>query len=111
MMSKSTELFAKAARPVVRQRLSELSNLSYEEVAKLPEVSATDVVIAGMKASLSVFRQDNVYQLEGKTLVVILAARPTMFGMCQQHIEQGLVFSQKEPAREATELELQNSGG
>lgn len=110
-MRDSAVRFAEAARPLVEHKLMELAQLSYDEARQLPEVAGDDLRVAGMKASLTVFRQDDAYQLRGKTLVVVLAARPTMLGMGAQHVERGLVFSRSEPTREATETELRNSGG
>ena len=110
-MRDSATGFAQAARPLVERRLMELAQLSYDEARRLPEVAGDDMSVAGMKASLTVFRQDNAYQLSGKILVVVQAARSSMLGMGAQHVERGLVFSQSEPTREATEAELRNSGG
>jgi hypothetical protein len=70
-----------------------------------------DQLVAGEKASVTVFRQDSPYQLDGRVLVTVLVARSRWFGMTSYHIERGLVFSPGEQVREATETELQNSGG
>ncbi len=110
-MRDSAVRFAEAAEPLVDHRLTDLARLTYEEARQLPEIDGADLIIGGMKASLTVFRQDDAYLLSGRTLVVVLAARPTMFGMGAQHVERGLVFSPSEPTREATDTELQNSGG
>jgi hypothetical protein len=100
-----------AATREVEARIGELERLTYAEAKGLPEVAATDTVIAGRKASITVFRRDHVHELEGKTLVVVLAAIPTMFGMSSYHVERGLVFSAHDALRRATDGELQNSGG
>jgi hypothetical protein len=91
--------------------LTELRRLSVEEAAALPETNGSDVVISGVKASITTFRYLNPFRLEGSVLVVVLVARPRWFGMSAQHIERGLMFSPDGKVREATERELQNSGG
>jgi hypothetical protein len=103
--------FAEAALPLVEQKLAEFEVFTYEEVGHLPEVDGQDTEIAGIASTITVFRQDNAYGLHGKILIVVLAARPTMFGMGEQHVERGLVFSPHEPTRPATKEELRNSGG
>ncbi len=103
--------FAEAALPLVQGRVEMLRTLGYKEACALPEVEGSDLLIEGMNASLTVFRHSDAYQLEDKTLVVVLAARPTMFGMGAQHVERGLVFAPDGSVRDATDLELQNSGG
>ncbi len=103
--------FSEAALPLVQRRVDELRILGYTEACALPEAEGSDLLIEGLKASLTVFRYCNAYRLEEKTLVVVLAGRPTMFGMGAQHVERGLVFSRDGTVRDATDLELQNSGG
>lgn len=110
MRNRSAE-FAQAALPMIHSRIEKLRTLDAQAAAALPEVGGVRMVIAGFESSITVFRYNDAYQLNGKTLVVVLAARPTMFGLPSQHIELGLVFSPTEPVRDATEKELQNSGG
>lgn len=69
------------------------------------------MVVAGFESSITTFRYNDAYQLDGNILIVVQAARPTMFGLAEQHIELGLVFSSTKPVRDATDTELQNSGG
>lgn len=110
-MARPTPEYIAEATDLVEKKIHGLRQLSYEQACLLPEVDGADVLIANQKASITTFRQTDVYQLEGKTLVVVLAAKPSFFGMTAFHIERGLVFSPAEPLRTATELELQNSGG
>lgn len=110
MRGRSVE-FALAALPIVRSRIDQLRTLDVQTAAALPEVESLALDIAGHKSSITVFRYNDAHQLEGKVLVVVLAARPTMFGLAQQHVELGLVFSTSEAVRDATITELQNSGG
>jgi hypothetical protein len=104
------EYNAEAAR-IIDGRITRLRQMAFAEAAALPEVGGEDVVIAGMKASVTVFRQHSPYQLEGRILVTVLVARTRWFGMVGHHIERGLVFSSDADPRDATEIELQNSGG
>ncbi len=96
---------------IIESKIEQLRGLTYAQARALTEVASEEIVIAGIKASVTVFRQDSPYQLEGRTLAVVLVARERWFGMVAMHIEGGLVFSPGEATREATELELQNSGG
>jgi hypothetical protein len=106
----STHYNEEAAR-IIEDRIEELRIMTFAEAATLPETSSEDQLVAGEKASVTVFRQDSPYQLDGRVLVTVLVARSRWFGMISYHIERGLVFSPDEQVREATETELQNSGG
>jgi hypothetical protein len=110
-MSSADPHYVAEATRLVEARIQELQRLKYLEASALPEADGIDIVITGKKASITTFRQDNAYQLEGKTLLVVLVAKPGFLGMSSFHIERGLVFSPHEEAREATALEIQNSGG
>jgi len=96
---------------IIEERITGLRIMTFAEAATLPETSSEDHLIAGEKASLTVFRQNSPYQLDGRVLVTVLVARSGWLGMTSYHIERGLVFSPSEQVREATETELQNSGG
>ncbi len=110
MRDRSAE-FALAALPIVQSRIEQFRTLDAQAAAALPEADSLQMEIGGFESSITVFRYNGAYQLNGKVLVVVLAARPTMFGLAEQHIELGLVFSPTEPVRDATVTELQNSGG
>ena len=99
------------AMKIIEHRLNERRDLTFEQVSSLPEVSGEDIVIDGTKARVTIFRQSSPYELSGRVLLTVLIARPRWFGMAAHHIERGLVFSPDQPVREATESELQNSGG
>lgn len=110
-MGDRSSSFAQAALSIVQERIQQLRSLDFETAVELPEVDSVHTVIAGYESDVTTFRYNDAYQLSGKTLVVVSAARPTMLGMAEQHIELGLVYSPSEPVRDATETELQNSGG
>ena len=103
--------YASEASRLIEGRLAPLRRLTLEAAAALPETDGIDTVIAGVKASITTFRYTSPYHLDGSILVVVLVARPRWFGIASQHIERGLVFSADGKVREATERELQNSGG
>ncbi len=107
----ATSSYEVEAASVIKDRLEHLRGLTYAQARTLPEVDGEEITIAGITTSVTVFRQDSPNQLEGRTLVTVLVARERWFGMTANHIERGLVFSPDEPTREASELELQNSGG
>jgi len=104
------EYIAEANR-IVDERIVQLRGLPPSDAAALPEVDGRDIEIAGKRASVTVFRQDSPYGLENRTLVTVLVALPRWFGMAAHHIERGLVFAPDGSVREASLLELQNSGG
>jgi hypothetical protein len=99
--------YASEASRLIEGRLAPIRRLTFEEAALLPETDGSDTVVAGIKASITTFRS----QLEEAVLVVVLVARPRWFGVASYHIERGLLFSSDGKVREATERELQNSGG
>ncbi len=96
---------------MVVERIDALKALAFEQAASLPEAQGADFTIEGKQASVTTFRYTNAFGLDGKVLVVVLAARPSLLGMGSHHIEQGLVFSEDGHVRSASDVELQNSGG
>ena len=96
---------------VIDGRIRDLRGKSFDEASALPEVASEDCLFAGEKVSVTVFRQNSPYQLDGKVLITVLVAKPELLGMTSTHIERGLVFSPNEAVREATQDELQNTGG
>ena len=110
MAGPTPKYMAEAGR-MVEEQIHQLQKLNFEQACALPKINGLDLVIAETKASITTFQYSDAYQLEGKILVVVLAARPRFFGMTSFHIERGLVFSRDEPTRTATERELENSGG
>jgi len=110
-MPTSKGAYIEAATRLVEARVKALSDLSFSQAAALPETDSAKFVIEGMASSITTFRYSDAYAIEGRVLVVVLAARPTLLGIAAQHIERGLVFSPYEAVRPATQLELQNSGG
>jgi hypothetical protein len=99
------------ATQLLESKIHALMQLSYEQASALPGTEEVNLLIANEKASLTTFRQANASRLDGEFLVVVLAAKPRHLGLSSTHIERGLVFSIKGPARQATEQELQSTGG
>jgi hypothetical protein len=106
----SSNYEVEAAR-VIKKRLDELRRLSYAEVQALSEAEGGGDRYCWYKGKPHRVPPGGPYQLEGRTLVTVLVARERWFGMTAYHIERGLVFSPDGTIREATTLELQNSGG
>jgi hypothetical protein len=98
-----------AATEQIEEKLRVLRHLTYEEVAELPETDGAEVTIADQRASLTVFRY-SADASDGKILVVVQAAKPTVIGVATRHIERGLFFSPDGSVRDATELELRDAG-
>jgi|SRR5882672_8911961 len=108
----SREEFIAAALRLIDARVDQLYGLTVEQAKALPEVVGADQTIAGYKASITTFRQDSPCdELNGMTLITVLVARPRWFGISAHHIERGLVFAPDGTVREATQRELENSGG
>ena len=103
--------FDAEARALVDEEVSRLRALSFQAAGGLPACDGRHVLIGGRDASLTTFRYASPYGLDGAVLVVVLAALPRFFGMTARHIERGLVFSHTDQPREATQTELENSGG
>ncbi|XVJ69693.1 MAG: hypothetical protein HEQ39_08580 [Rhizobacter sp.] len=110
MTSPTPKYMAEATR-MVEEQIRRLQKLNFEQACTLPKIDGLDLVIAETKTSITTLQYSDAYQLEGKILVVVLAATPSFFGMTAFHTERGLFFSTDEPTRSATEVELENSGG
>jgi hypothetical protein len=103
--------FQRAVAELLASRLARLRKLTYQEARALPATAEEAVVLDGATSSVTVFRQNDAYALVGRTLVTVQVARQALVGLASFHTELGLVFSPNESPRDATELELQNSGG
>jgi len=102
--------YAPEASRLIEGRLTELRRLTLPEAAALPETNGFDTVISGVKASITTFRYRNPFS--SKEVCCCGSRRESRwFGMGSHHIERGLMFSPDGKVREATERELQNSGG
>jgi hypothetical protein len=107
-----TQVFKNAAVEVVQSHIERLrTSLSFADALALPEASAQDIVVAGKEVQLAIHRYASLPFLSGKVLVVVLIARHVLGGMASFHTERGLVFSPGGAPRDATDQELQNSGG
>jgi hypothetical protein len=106
------EAFCQAAVAEVQRHVHRLRHeLTYETAKALPEAVASDVVIEGREVTLTVFRQTGLPMLGEGILVTVQVARHGLGGIVSFHIERGLVFEPHGNPRDATALELQNSGG
>ena len=84
-------------------RVAELSRLKFGDVIALPEAEGAEVVLGDRKCALTVFRQSLSAE---ECLVTVQLARGVFFGALSRHWERGLVFTQNEAVREATDAEL-----
>ena len=100
--------FEQEVQQVLGRRVAELSRLKFGDVSALPDAEGTEVVLAGRKCALTVFRQ--ALSVE-ECLVTIQLARGVFFDVLSRHWERGLVFTQSGAVREATEEELLETGG
>jgi hypothetical protein len=101
---------AEATR-VIDVRIDQLRGLTFGEVGALPEASGEDIILGGTRCSVTVFSQRDAYNLPGAILVTVQVARKGFLGIASYHTERGLVFSPGGTVRDATALELQDSGG
>ena len=107
-----TSAFKSDALEVVQSHIERLrASLSFGDALALPETSAEDIVVAGKEALLAIHRYSNLPFLKGHVLVVVVVARHVLGGMASFHIEKGLVCSPNSSPRDATDQELQDSGG
>jgi hypothetical protein len=95
----------------IELRISKLRLLSYREVAELPIEAGEEALLAGAKSSITVFTLRGPYTQSNSLLVAVQVARRGVLGVASYYTERGLIFSPDAPVREATELELQNTGG
>jgi hypothetical protein len=104
--------FNDEARAVVRAEVDRLkAELTFSTALALPGAVAKDIVVAGKEVQLTIFRQTEPPFLKGDVLVVVQVARAGLGGIVSYQMERGLVFSPSAAPREATQVELQNSGG
>ena len=97
---------------IARERLSRLRGLTYEQAASLPEASESEpLVIDGTACTVTVFAQRSSDVLPKAVLVTVLVAHKGFLGIASFHTERGLLFAPGQDVREATELELRDSGG
>ena len=112
-MTVSDEYRLEAER-VITSRLAQLRRLTYQEVAALPQPSAgEEFVFGGTPCKLWMYVQPSASPPlpEDTILVTVQIERERFFGMVSYHTERGLVFSPNAPVRDATEIELRDSGG
>jgi hypothetical protein len=94
----------KEVSALLEERIAHLRRLTHEQALALPETASEK---AGAIA-LTTFRQALGPEL---CLVTVQAARRRFLGLVSFHTERGVVFALGVEPREATNAELQNSGG
>lgn len=90
----------------IAARIDSLRGLSIEQIEALPEANGEEVTVGGKKCALTTF----VQRLSSDEVLVTVQFSKNSFLGIGTHTERGLVFSAK-GYREASEIELQNSGG
>jgi hypothetical protein len=85
--------------------------LTFSQALALPQATGRDIVVAGKEVQLTIWRQTDLHLLKGDVLITVQVARFGLGGMVTYQTERGLVFSPGAPPRDATPVELQNSGG
>lgn len=104
--------FNEEALAVVRNEVDRLkSELTFARALALPAAEGKDIVVAGKEVQLTIFRQTEPAFLNGGVLVTVQLARFGLGGVVLYRTEQGVVFSPSAAPREATQVELQESGG
>jgi hypothetical protein len=101
------------ALTLIQERIEQLRTLSLADADAIAEVSGEDeLVLAGKKCSIMVFSQRSPYNLPQSLLVTVLVSRARFGSIASAHIERGVVFSLLDgTVRDATDLELRDSGG
>ena len=105
------EEFAMEAEKIALERLEEFKALSLDEVLKIPEAEAWDIVVAGKEVQMTVFRQTGIPDIPQAVLVTAQIIRAGMGGIVTYHHEEGLVFLPQGGNRAATEEELLATAG
>ncbi len=93
---------------MIMDRIADLRRLSFEEVQKLPEYRDHNVTIDTHKCVLSEFVQTLP---SGEILIAVRMSRPSLFGLSSLDAERGVIFSDDDGIRDATDKELIESGG
>ena len=96
---------------MIDQRINKLRELTYEEAAALPEAAGEEAQLAGVRCAITVFRQHDPCGPPNSIVVTVQAARRGFLGIASYHTERGLIFTPEGTVREASDRELQNSGG
>ena len=96
---------------LIRSRIEELRTLTFANATVLPETVGEERIILSRKCALTVFVQHSPHFLPEQILVTVQVARFGVLGLSSYHVERGLVFSPDGSIRDATEEDLQNSGG
>lgn len=96
------------AQRLLDQRIAQVQRLRISDISALPEASGEDLIIAGQKCSLTIYRQRTS---DDQLLVTVQLGRPSLAGLVSFHRERGLVFSRDGSVREATPEELAATGG
>jgi hypothetical protein len=104
--------FNDEALALVRSEVDGLrAELTFAQALALPEAAGRNIVVVGKEVQLIIFRQTEPPFLKGDVLITVQVARFSLGGMVSYHTERGLVFSLNAAPREATQVELQKSGG
>jgi len=95
-------------KSILDARVEELCRLSYDTARALPAASGEKVAMAGHTYAVTIYRHDVAAT---ECLLVVQVASPTLLGLGSSHWEQGVVFRSDGGIQEASERELQESGG
>jgi hypothetical protein len=101
---------SEAAR-AIDQCIAKLRALTYQQAAALPEAWGEEAQFGGIRCAITVFRQPGPLESPNTVLVTVQVARRGFLGISSSHTERGLIFMPEGGIREASELELQHSGG
>ena len=96
------------AKNILDAKVEQLRHLSYDAVCQLPAASGDEVAMAGHTYAVTIYRHDIAAT---ECLLVVQVASPTLLGLGSSHWEQGVVFRSDGGIQEASERELQESGG
>jgi hypothetical protein len=101
------------AQRVVQSRLSQFRRLTYQEAATLQPPQGESLILSDIACKLWVYVQRDAHPPLPKdaVLVTVQVARERVWGMVSYHTEGGLVFMPHGEVREATDIELRDSGG
>ncbi|MGI9290412.1 MAG: hypothetical protein ACR2QG_03935 [Gammaproteobacteria bacterium] len=103
--------FYQEAGSVAEQKIAALKKLSFAEAADLPGAVLDDIVVGSKEVQMTVFKQQGIHALGDSILITVQLTRAGLGGVINYQLEKGLVFFPDGEVRDATEQELQDTGG
>jgi hypothetical protein len=102
------DAWAREAEDLLGMRIAQFRGSRFDQVESMPDATTEDTVLAGKPSMLTVYVQPLT---DDQLLLTVQCAYSVFGGIMGFHQERGLVFERNGTIREATQIELENSGG